>query len=369
MTKDICAAFQQWQAPEHFLKISTLDCHTGGEPLRIITSGFPELKGNTVLERRRYCLEHHDNLRTALMFEPRGHADMYGVLITAAERESSHFGVIFIHNEGYSTMCGHAIIALTKFAVEAGIVPRTGATTEVRIDAPCGLITAWATSDSTGQVTKTTFDCVPSFVAIKDAVVDIPDIGKVRFDLAYGGAYYAYVNVEDVGLRCDASHYDELIRVGRLIKHAVSEQFPITHPFEADLSFLYGTIFVETDPSTTDTLNGDTSTTHHTGEAISELHSRNVCVFAEGEVDRSPTGSGVSGRAAIHYARGELALQQPITIASILDSRFEVQVQKTLIYGPHQAIVPRVTGSAHIAGKSEFIIDPSDPLKDGFIFR
>jgi len=350
MTKQISSALQAWKAPDGFLTIKTLDCHTGGEPLRIITEGFPELKGNTVLERRRYCMEHFDHLRTALMFEPRGHADMYGALITPAERIDSHFGAIFIHNEGYSTMCGHAIIAMSKFAVESGLVPSTGEYTQVRIDAPCGLIRAWTQQDSSGQVIRTTFDCVPSFVALRDVLVNLPTFGKVRFDLAYGGAFYAYVNAADVDLQCDSKYYDQLIQVGREIKQAVSQQFKIEHPFEEELSFLYGTIFVE-------------ELDHP------ELHSRNVCIFAEGEVDRSPTGSGVSGRAAIHYARGDLALEQQITIGSILDSRFDVQVQSTLDYGPHSAIIPRVTGSAHIAAKSEFIIDPNDPLKDGFIFR
>jgi trans-L-3-hydroxyproline dehydratase len=357
MSELISRAFEQWQPATNFLTIKTLDCHTGGEPLRIITQGFPELIGNSVLEKRRYCMQHFDHLRTALRFEPRGHADMYGVLITEPEREDSHVGAIFIHNEGYSTMCGHAIIAMSKFAVESGLVARTGGTTEVRIDAPCGLIVAQAKSDADGQVTETSFDCVPSFVALQDAIVNVPELGEVRFDLGYGGAFYAYVEAADVGLKCDETHYSELIRKARLIKQAVNEQFEITHPFEEDLSFLYGVIFVEPRALFVEPLNQE------------DLHSRNVCVFAEGEVDRSPTGSGVSGRAAIHHLRGDLALEQPITIASILDSRFSVQVQQTLEYGPHKAIIPRVTGSAHIAAKCEFIIDPNDPLKDGFIFR
>lgn len=365
MSETISRAFEQWQPADNFLTINTLDCHTGGEPLRIITRGFPELQGNSVLEKRRYCMQHYDYLRTALMFEPRGHADMYGALITEPERADSHFGAIFIHNEGYSTMCGHAIIAMSKFAVESGLVARTGEHTEVRIDAPCGLIVAWAKSDEAGRVTQTTFDCVPSFVAEKDALVSVPGFGEIRFDLAYGGAFYAYVDAADVGLKCDEAHYDELIRVGRLIKQAVNEQFEIEHPFEEDLGFLYGTIFIE--PQAQITEQQDSKGLTNTTEP--RLHSRNVCVFAEGEVDRSPTGSGVSGRAAIHYARNELALEQAITIGSILDSRFNVQVQSEISYGPHAAVIPRVTGSAHISAKCEFIIDPSDPLKDGFIFR
>lgn len=357
MSEVISSVFGKWQAASDFLTVKTLDCHTGGEPLRIITEGFPELVGKTVLEKRRYCMENLDYLRTALMFEPRGHADMYGVIVTEPERSDSHFGAIFIHNEGYSTMCGHAIIAMSKFAVESGLVEQTGEFTEVRIDAPCGLIVAWAKSDQSGQVVETSFDCVPSFVALQNAYVNVPELGEVRFDLGYGGAFYAYVEAADVGLKCDESHYSELIRKARLIKQAVNEQFEISHPYEEDLSFLYGVIFVEPRALFEEPLNQ------------TELHSRNVCVFAEGEVDRSPTGSGVSGRAAIHFARGELAVHEPITIASILGSRFDVQVQQEIQYGAYSAIIPRVTGSAHISAKCEFIIDPSDPLKEGFIFR
>ncbi len=350
MSKTIASQFQAWQPPAEFLCIKTLDCHTGGEPLRIITDGFPALQGDTVLAQRRYCMQHYDNLRTALMFEPRGHADMYGVLITKSERPDSHFGAIFIHNQGYSTMCGHAIIALAKFAVESGIVPATHNDTQVRIDAPCGLIIAQAKSNDRGEIVETSFDCVASFVVEQDAIVNVPGLGDIRFDLAYGGAYYAYVNVEDVGLKCDTAHYAELIRIGRAIKKAVAQQFQTCHPYVADLSFLYGTIFTEAldDP---------------------ELHSRNVCIFADGEVDRSPTGSGVSGRAAIHFARGDIALQQSINISSILGSRFKVEVRSEVEYGPYGAVIPRVTGTAHISAKCEFIIDPQDPLEQGFIFR
>lgn len=343
-------AFSNWSAPDHFLKITTLDCHTGGEPLRIITGGFPELQGSTVLDMRRYCKDHYDHLRTTLMFEPRGHADMYGVIITPPERETSHFGAIFIHNEGYSTMCGHAVIALAKVAVEAGIIPSTGETTEVRIDAPCGEIIAWARQDETGQVTETTFDCVPSFVALKDASVHLEGLGEVRFDLAYGGAFYAYVSAPDVGIRCEPQYHDEIISLGKRIKRAIIEQYDIQHPFEDDLSFLYGTIFVEP--------------TSEEG-----LHSRNVCVFAEGEVDRSPTGSGVSGRAALHFLNREIELKENIEIASILGSRFTVSADRETQYGPYNAVIPRVTGTAHISGRHEFLVDPEDPLKDGFLFR
>lgn len=341
--------FNQWQPTDSSTIITTLDCHTGGEPLRIITSGFPQLLGETVLQKRRYCKEHYDHLRTSLMFEPRGHADMYGAIVVDAERSDSHFGAIFIHNEGYSSMCGHATIALAKFAVESGIVEQTGAVTEVIIDAPCGQIKAFAYGIG-NRIDKVTFECVPSYVVAQNQQVYVEGIGKVTFDLAFGGAYYAYVDAASIGITCDQKHYNQLIDFGRKIKAAVSAQCAIEHPFEADLSFLYGTIFIE---------NSDKP----------QVHSRNVCVFADGEVDRSPTGSGVSGRIALHITKQQIALRQPIIIESILGSQFEVEAKKIVAFGGYEAVVPRVTGTAHICAKTQHIIEPNDPLKAGFILR
>ena len=341
--------FSQWEPSSDFTTIKTLDCHTGGEPLRIVTDGFPELIGNTVLEKRRYCQSNFDHLRTALMFEPKGHADMYGAIVVAPENDDSHFGAIFIHNEGYSSMCGHATIALAKFAVECGLVPVTGSVTEIKIDAPCGQITAYAYCDEK-RVAKVSFDCVPSYTPYLDQVVKVPSIGEVKFDLAFGGAYYAYVDANSIGLECTPAYYNQMIDYGRKIKQAVAEQYPIKHPFEDELSFLYGTIFIDKSSN-------------------SKIHSRNVCIFADGEVDRSPTGSGVSGRAAIHFAKNQLTLNQPIIIESILGSQFDVEVIREVDYAGNPAVIPRVTGQAFITGKNEFIIDPLDPLRNGFIFR
>jgi len=346
---EISQQFATWQPDSSHVCIDSVDCHTGGEPLRIITSGFPELVGDSILEKRRYCQKHHDNLRTALMFEPRGHADMYGALVVDAEREDSHFGAIFIHNEGYSSMCGHAVIALTKFAIESGLVAKTGDETEVIIDVPCGQIKAKGMG-KTDNIDAVTFDCVPSYLLYQQETINLPEVGEIKFDVAFGGAYYAYVMADEVNLQCTPEHYNELIDMGRKIKKAVSEKFPINHPHEHDLSFLYGAIFID-------------------GSADPEIHSRNVCIFADGEVDRSPTGSGVSGRIAIHHAKNEIALNQPIVIESILGSKFQVEAVRQLDYAGHRAVIPRVTGSAYISGKSQFIIDLDDPFHKGFILR
>jgi len=332
-----------WRAPDGWRRITTIDMHTGGEPLRVIVDGLPRIEGRTVLEKRRYFREHCDHLRTGLMWEPRGHADMYGAVITPSD--DANFDVFFLHNEGYSTMCGHAIIALTKLVVDAQLVN----TTEVTFNVPAGRIEATA-KVSNGQVIESSFRNVPSFLYLRDEHVDVAGIGRVRFDVAYGGAFYAFVDAEDFGLSLVPEEANRLIDYGRRIKHAVMSQFPITHPQEEDLSFLYGTIF--TGP-----------------QQNAEHHSRNVCIFADGELDRSSTGSGVSARAALHFAKHELDLNERITIESIIGSTMSVKVVGVTKFGPYDAVTPEVSGTASIIGRNEFYFDPEDPLRNGFILR
>jgi len=338
-----------WSPPSHWRRITTIDSHTEGEPFRVITGGFPELPGDTILARRRYAKTHYDNLRTALMWEPRGHADMYGCIVTPPVTPGADAGILFIHNEGFSTMCGHGVIGFTTVALETGMFPMTEPETTLKIDTPAGLVTAYARVDA-GRVRSVYFHNVPSFVLELDAVVDAPGLGRIRYDLAFGGAFYAYVKAEDVGLTCAPEDYRRLIEAGIVIKRAVMNSRAIPHPFEEDLSFLYGVIFI-----------GPASDARR--------HSRNVCVFAEGEVDRSPTGTGVSGRLAIHHARGEIGAGEPIIIESVIGSKFTGKVARTTTFGPYNAIIPEVEGSARITGRHEFLIDPDDKLKDGFLLR
>ena len=342
-------AMRKWTPPDSWRKITTLDAHTGGEPFRIITSGLSQLEGDTILERRRYMTEHQDHLRTALMWEPRGHADMYGCIITSPVSPEADFGVLFLHNEGYSSMCGHGIIAVTTVAVETGMIEAVAPETVVRIDTPAGLVTAHARLEAE-RVSSVYFHNVPSFVLSLDQTVDVPGLGSIRYDIAYGGAFYAFVNAEELNVTTTPADFNALIDKGMAVKRAVMAAGPVTHPFEADLSFLYGTIII--------------GPPHSPG-----AHSSNVCIFAEGEVDRCPTGTGVSARLALHHARGEIGINDPIVIESILGSRFSGQVVSTAAFGPHQAIVPEVEGSAWITGRTEFFMDPTDPLKNGFILR
>ena len=339
----------QWEPAGRWKVLETIDAHTAGEPLRIIVSGYPPLPGESILEQRRYISENLDNFRRLLMWEPRGHADMYGALIVPAESAEADFGVLFMHNEGYSSMCGHGIIAITKVALEIGLVKTAKPISSFKIDTPAGLVTATADC-SDAQIERISFENVPSFAVALDQTIDVPSIGKVKYDLAFGGAYYVFVDAVSIGLSLRVENVNRIISMGRKIKRAVDSSVRLKHPIHDELSFLYGTIF--------------------TGPPVNPAnHSRNVCVFADGEVDRSPTGTGVSGRAAIHLARGELSIKQSVTIESIIGTTFEVEPSRKTEYGGYNAVVPRVTGTAHITGRHQFFVGPDDPLYDGFILR
>jgi proline racemase len=337
-----------WRPPKNWTTITSIDMHTGGEPLRIVTSGLPEILGRTVLEKRRYFMEHYDHLRRGLLREPRGHADMYGAILTRST-DDADLDVFFINTEGYSPMCGHAILAITKVVLETGIVLKPGDRPELVINVPPGRNYARAVVDS-GEVRHASFRNVPSFVYLLHERVEVPDLGLIAFDVAFGGAFYAIVDAQRLGIGLTAEHYNTLINYGRRIKRAVVAHFPIIHPSEPDMSSLFGVIF--------------------TGRAHEAAHhSRNVTIFEDGEVDRSATGTGVSARAALLHANGELSLNQRITIESILGSTMTVEVVEETKFSTYDAVIPEVGGSAHIIGQSAFYFDPNDPFTDGFIFR
>lgn len=330
--------------------ITTLDLHTAGEPFRIITGGLPELKGSTILERRRYMHEHFDHIRRALMWEPRGHFDMYGCVITPPVTPEADLGVLFMHNEGYSTMCGHGIIALTTALLETGMLEAKGQLSPVNFDTPAGLVRATAHLDNGGHMDYVSFLNVPSFLYAHELAIELPNYGRLTVDVAFGGAFYAILPAEQVGLKVQPEQIEQLIAVGEEIKKAVSMVLPIRHPFEEDLSFLYGTI-----------LTGPPENSAH--------HSRNLCVFGNAEADRSPTGTGVSSRLALLHAKGEIQDDQQIFIESILGeaSVFGGRIVGRAQVGSFDAIVPEVSGKAFITGRHEFIIDPRDQLGRGFL--
>jgi trans-L-3-hydroxyproline dehydratase len=335
--------------PPGWTRLTTIDAHAAGEPLRVITGGYPELPGRTMLEKRRVARERFDHLRRALMLEPRGHADMYGAILTAPVTPDGDVGVLFTHNEGYSTMCGHGIIALVKVILDCGLLPGAAGRSVVRIDTPAGRITARPHMRG-DRVARVSFLNVPSFMLESDLEVEVDGLGRVRGTIAFGGAFYMYVDARPLGLDITPANYSRLIEAGMRIKRAVMARHPIAHPAgDPDLNFLYGTILYQ--------------------DAAPPIHSRNVCVFADGEVDRSPTGTGVSGRAAMLHAQGALKVGETITIESLIGTTFDVRVAEVTRVGRLPAVVPEVTGEAYLTGRHEFLIDPDDPLRDGVLLR
>jgi trans-L-3-hydroxyproline dehydratase len=330
------------------LRVSTLDYHTAGEPLRIVTAGLPEIPGDTMLEKRRYMAAELDHIRKLLMLEPRGHADMYGAMVTEPVTGDGDVGVLFMHNAGYSTMCGHGIIALVTAGLEHQLFPVVDPG-RVRIDTPAGRIVARAQSSDSGKVTSVSFKNVPSFVLDPNFVLEFNG-EPLSMAIAFGGAFYAYVDAGHFALELTPAEAPRLIELGRAITRAVMATRAITHPGgEEDLGFLYGTIFVRMGPR--------------------QGCARNVCIFADGELDRSPTGTGVSGLAAIEYQKHGIGLNDAMEIESILGTKFTVRCVEETSAGGLPAVVPEVTGSAHISGEHTFILDRNDPLRDGFLIR
>ncbi|HZR23636.1 MAG TPA: proline racemase family protein [Vicinamibacterales bacterium] len=327
------------------LSLKTIDAHAAGEPLRLIVGGFPSPHGKTMLDKREWVKHHADHLRRALMLEPRGHADMYGAILTEPVSPGSHAGVLFMHNEGYSTMCGHGIIAVTTIALERGLLMPGGDGCSIVYDAPAGAIRARATMDGE-RVTSVAFQNVPSFVLHGGLEVKMPN-RHARVDVAFGGAFYAIVDSESVGLPIDIAHLPELRRVGMEIKHAVEAQLTIAHPLEAGLHGIYGTIF--TGPPSDDS---------------ADL--RNVTIFADAEVDRSPCGTGTAAVMAVIDAMGLLGGDKPFVHESLIGTRFNGRVSARTQVGDYPAIVPEIEGSAWITGEHTFLVDESDPLREGF---
>jgi proline racemase len=331
------------------ITIQTIDAHTAGEPLRLIVGGFPAIEGGTILEKREFVREHYDHLRTALMLEPRGHADMYGAVLTEPERPGSDAGILFMHNEGYSTMCGHGVIAVVTIALERGlIVPREGAG-EIVFDAPAGKIAARATmrkTDGRTVVDRVSFVNVPSFTLHGGVPIRLGN-RELRVDVAFGGAFYAIVDSESAGIPITRERLGDLRRAGMAIKHAAEAAVRVEHPLEAGLHGIYGTIF--TGPPSTD-----------------EAHLRNVTIFADAEVDRSPCGTGTCAVMAVLSSMGLLDETGTFVHESIIGTRFRGRIAGTTSLGEIPAILPEIEGEAHITGEHTFLIDDRDPLREGF---
>jgi len=333
-------------------EIATTDYHTGGEPFRIVTGGIPALEGQTVPERRRWAAANLDDVRQLLVNEPRGHADMYGGFVTLPDDADGDLGVVFFHNEGYSTACGHGTIALVTWAIDTGRVPVDDGAHEVdvTVDVPSGRLACRARLDEAGRVEAVRFRNVPSFVFARDVEVDTSR-GPLKLDVGFGGAFYGSLDVRALGFHVEPAALPGLIAVQRELRPALERAVDVVHPDAPDLRGIYGVIF---------------------WEPIDErpLTQRNVTVFADCEVDRSPCGSGTSARLAILHDRGEIGIGETLRHRSIVDSVFDARVIKAgPPVGGRPSVITEVEGSAFKTGEHTFTLDDRDPLERGFLLR
>jgi proline racemase len=329
-------------APERFSTgpISTVDYHAGGEPFRIVTGGVPPLEGETILARRRFARERLDHVRRLLVFEPRGHADMYGCFVVEPDDPGADLGAVFFHNAGYSTACGHGTIALVTWALDEGVLERREGENRVVLDVPSGRLEAVARVDG-GRVRSVRFRNVPSFVW----ATGVGACGR-EVDVAFGGAFYASCRE-----RPEPAELPRLIELQRALKRELEAEHELVHPLEPELRDLYGVIFwQEEDPGP-------------------PLVQRNVTVFADGEVDRSPCGSGTSARLALLDAAGRLPRGQPLRHLSVIGSEFTGRVVGETTVAGRPAVLTEVEGSAYRTGRASFELDPGDPLGEGFLLR
>jgi proline racemase len=321
------------------LPVTTVDYHTGGEPFRIVTGGVEPPRGRTILDQRRDALARLDHVRRLVVWEPRGHADMYGCFVTEPEDAGADLGVVFFHNAGFSTACGHGTIALVTWALDEGVVTRDEGENRVVVDVPSGRLETRAIVEE-GNVRSVRFRNVPSFVW----ATGVPVAGA-EVDIAFGGAFYASHSE-----RVEPAELPRLIARGREVKAALEREHEVVHPLEPELRDVYGVIFWQE-------------------EEQGPLTQRNVTVFADGEVDRSPCGSGTSARLALLHAEGRLAVGEPLRHLSIVGSEFTGRVVDETEVGGRPAVITEVEGSAYRTGRAEWELDPDDPLGEGFVLR
>lgn len=329
--------------------INTIDAHTAGEPLRIVTSGLPKIPGATMLEKMAWLDENLDAVRNLIMREPRGHRDMFGCILTPPVTEDGDFGVLFTHITGQAPMCGHGTIGVAKVALETGIVEAHEGENIVRIDAPAGRVTARAIVKN-GAVEEVSFQNVPSFLYQDNVKVTLPDFGKIEVAISFGGGFYLFVEAEQLGLTIDPSQATEISKAAMKLLRWGNDNLNVVHPENPGINGIYGVIV--------------TSPAEKTEKG---WKSREVCVFADGAVDRSPCGTGTSARMALLYGRGQLLPEEELNNGSIIDTRFRGTIDETVEVKGIKAIVPRIAGSAWIMGFNQLVLDPKDPLPEGFL--
>ncbi|WP_035281918.1 proline racemase family protein [Brevibacterium album] len=364
----------------HLETYRSVDYHTGGEPFRIVTELPVTVEGADVPAKRVFAMQSPEieRIRQILCHEPRGHADMYGGFVVEPDDEGAHLGVLFWHKDGFSTACGHGTIALGTWAIESGLVAADpSGVTDVVIDVPSGRVTARVHTDAQEQVTGVDFINVPSYVLASDVPVETSR-GELRVDVTFGGAIYAQLDAASAGLSVEPGAVDEIIALGREIKWLLNDTEYAKHPLDDRLSGIYGTIVFERLSDAPAGAAQDTEAGEASREAVPaggthpaalRPHQRNAAVFADGELDRSPCGSGTSARVATLTAAGVLGEGQELLHSSIVGSQFTAVVLERTTVAGRDAVIPRVTGTAHRTGEHVFTVDPCDELVPGFVLR
>ena len=327
--------------------ITCIDAHTAGEPVRIVTSGFPAIKGSTMLEKRQYVLDNLDHCRKLVMREPRGHNEMYGAIITPPVTEDGDIGILFMENGGMGTMCGHATIGVSKAVFETGMIPGHEGVNTLKIDAPAGRVTSFVEIRD-GKVVSVAFHNVPVFLYKSGIKIPVREIGEVTADVCFGGAFYIFVEASQTGLDVVPKNAQKLCELGMEIKDTLGKMNIISHPVEP-IDWIYCTVLM-TPPD----IRGD------------RIVTRNITVFGEAEIDRSPCGTGTSARMSQLYSKGILKPGMTLENHSIIDTVFKGSIVEETKVADFPAIIPKISGIAYIMGINQLVLEPDDPMPEGF---
>lgn len=327
--------------------ISAVDSHTEGMPTRVVTGGVGRIPGTTMNDRRLYAMEHLDGLRGFLMNEPRGHASMSGALLQPPARDDADWGVVFIEASGFLPMCGHGTIGVATVLVETGMVEVTEPVTEIRLDVPAGLVIARVAVEN-GRAKAVTIENVPSFAERLDERIDVPGYGEIVYSVAFGGNFYALVDLDEVGLPFDRARKDDIARAGLAIMSAINAQRPPQHPELRGTNHVHHVEFI--------------------APGSDAVRSRHAMAIHPGWFDRSPCGTGTSARMAELHARGELPLDTDFVNESFIGTSFTGRVVAETTVGAVPAVVPTITGRAWVTGMAQYLLDEDDPFPEGFVF-
>ena len=329
--------------------IQAVDSHTMGEPTRIITGGIPSIPGKTMAEKKAYLESKMDHIRTGIMLEPRGHKDMFGSIITAPVSEEADIGIIFMDGGGYLNMCGHGTIGAVTVLLETGMVEMKEPYTKVVLDSPAGLIRATAKVENQ-KVKEVSFKNVPAFHYKNDVEIEVPEIGKIKFDISFGGSFFAIVSAKEIGVKVDPKNTQKLTKVALQIRDIINETVEIKHP-TLDHIQTVDLVEIYDDPTHPD------------------ANYKNVVIFGQGQVDRSPCGTGTCAKLATLHSKGKIKEGELFVYESILGTLFKGRILDTAKVAEFDAVVPEITASAYITGFNHFVFDNEDPVKYGFILK